>query len=64
MNVMGQDTFQIMGEAKEVTESEEIFTEDDLKLVMEQTGCSEEDAKESLIVNKGDIAKTIIDLNK
>jgi len=64
MNVMGQDTFQIMGEAKEVTESEEIFTEDDLKLVMEQTGCSEEDAKKSLIVNKGDIAKTIIDLNK
>jgi len=64
MNVMGQDTFQIIGEAKEVTEDEEMFTEDDLKLVMEQTGCSEDEAKDALIMNKGDIAKTIIDLTK
>lgn len=64
MSVMGQDTFQVIGEAKEVAEAEEAFTEDDIKLVMEQTGADEEDVKESLVMNKGDIAKTILDLKK
>jgi len=64
MSVMGQDTFQVTGAAKEVKEQEELFTDDDVKLVMEQTGADEEEVKESLIENKGDIAKTILDLKK
>lgn len=64
MNIMGQDTFQIIGQAQEVVEPKEIFTEEDVKLVMEQTGVSEEDAKKALIENDGDIAKTILALKK
>jgi nascent polypeptide-associated complex subunit alpha len=64
MSVMGQNTFQIIGEAKEIEEQKELFTEDDIKLVMEQTGADEEDIKGSFIKNNGDIAKTILDLKK
>lgn len=64
MSVMGQNTFQIIGEAKEEAAQEELFTEDDIKLVMEQTGADEEEVEESLVENSGDIAKTILDLKK
>jgi nascent polypeptide-associated complex subunit alpha len=62
MNLMGQETFQIIGKAKEVAEREMPFCEEDVTMVMEQTEKDEETVKEALIRNQGDIAKTILEL--
>ena len=59
----GQETFQISGEISErAKEAEQPFSEEDITLVMEQTGKDEETVKQSLVQNQGDIAKTILDL--
>lgn len=62
MNVMGQDSLQVIGNLKEAPEEKELFTDEDVKLVVQQTGADEEDVREKLIENDGDIAKTILDL--
>jgi len=63
VNVMGQETYQVVGQAVEEESTEqESFSEEDVKLVMEQTGKDEMSVKEALIKNSGDIAKTILDL--
>lgn len=53
------NTFQIIGEISERTK--EKFSEDDIKMVMEQTGASEEDVRKELS-ETGDIAKVIMKL--
>jgi nascent polypeptide-associated complex subunit alpha len=59
----GQETFQISGDIGErAKEAEMPFSEEDVALVVEQTGKSEGKVKEALIQNQGDIAKTILDL--
>ena len=60
INLMGQETYQILGHAQE--EEEPTFSDEDVKMVMEQTGADETTVKEMLIKNSGDIAKTIMDL--
>ena len=60
INLMGQETYQILGHAQE--EEEPAFSDEDVKMVMEQTGADETTVKETLIKNSGDIAKTIMDL--
>ena len=57
---MGQETYQIVGKAKEI--EQEPFTNEDVKLVMEQTGKTEEEVRQALKKNEGDIAKTILEL--
>ena len=64
ISVMGQETYQIIGHAVEEQIEESSFTEDDVKLVMSQTGKDEISVKEALIANSGDIAKTILDLKE
>ena len=61
--MMGQDTYQITGEAEEkpLSEAPEI-NQDDINTVMEKAGVDEEIAKKTLEKNKGDIAQSIIDL--
>jgi nascent polypeptide-associated complex subunit alpha len=54
----GQETFQIAGE---VTERAAGFSQDDVRLVAEQTGASEQAAREAL-KSEGDIAKAILKL--
>ena len=57
---MGQESIQITGDIEErVLEK---FKEEDVELVMEQTGKSEKLIREKLEENNGDIAKTILDL--
>jgi len=56
--MMGQETFQISGDAQEV----EVSNEEDVKTIMEQASCSEEEAKKALKEADGDIAKAIMDL--
>lgn len=59
INMMGQDSFQVSGE---VSEREKIST-DDIKIIMEKTGASEEDASKAL-EETGDIAESILRLKK
>ena len=63
-NLMGRLMYQIEGNERERLKKEgeiEIF-EDDIKLVVEQTGASEEEAKKALIESKGDLAEAIMRL--
>jgi len=61
MDAQGQRTYQIMGKPRVVERKEEI-SKDDVKLVMEQTGKSESEAKKALEETKGDIAEAIMKL--
>ena len=63
VNMMGQETFQIVGEPEEhPISSEPDINEDDVKTVMEQTGTREEKAKDVIEKNEGDLAKAIMEL--
>jgi nascent polypeptide-associated complex subunit alpha len=58
--MQGQESYQVTGEAHE--ETKEIFSEDDVKMVIEKTGKSEDEAKEALEKYNGDIAEAIMEL--
>ncbi|MFC1753513.1 nascent polypeptide-associated complex protein [Thermoproteota archaeon] len=63
VNMMGQDTIQIVGSIHErELSSALIISEADVKTVMEQADVSEEEAKKALEVAKGDLAQAIMDL--
>ena len=63
VNMMGQETYQIVGEAEErLISSEAEISEDDIKTVMEQTGSTEVKAREAIEENGHDLAKAIISL--
>jgi nascent polypeptide-associated complex subunit alpha len=59
MQVMGQITYQVTGDAKEVSGG---AAEDDVQMVVAGAGCSEEDARKALTENGGDIAAAILKL--
>jgi len=59
INMQGHDTFQIMGNVSE----RPLIREEDVKMVAEQTGASEEEAK-SALKETGDIAGAILKLKK
>ncbi|MDP6641781.1 MAG: nascent polypeptide-associated complex protein [Candidatus Nanoarchaeia archaeon] len=61
VNMMGQETFQITGDIEE--QEKELFNEEDVKTVMEQTNCSKEEAIEALEKEK-DLAAAILSLNQ
>ena len=58
--MQGQETYQITGHAEE--ESTAKFTEQDIQIVMEKTGKSEQEVKKSLENNQGDITMAIMEL--
>ena len=60
IKMQGQESFQITGDVSE--ENEEKFSENDIKVVMEKTNCSEEDAKKAL-EETGDLADAIMKLS-
>ncbi|WP_129598051.1 nascent polypeptide-associated complex protein [Methanohalophilus profundi] len=62
MNAQGVDTYQIVGTPEEVAREDEI-PEDDVRLVTEQTGVSEDKAKEALKNANGDLAEAIMQLS-
>jgi len=55
ISMQGQKTFQIMGEIKEESE----IPKEDIDMVMQTTGKTEEKAKSALEKTSGDIAKAI-----
>jgi len=65
VNMMGKDTFQIIGNIteKEIS-TEPKINEEDIKTVMEQAGVAEEEAKKAIEDSKGDLAKAILSLKK
>ncbi len=65
VNMMGQETWQILGEAREESlDTTPEINEEDIETVVEQAGCSVEEAKKALEENNGDIAATIMQLNQ
>ena len=61
INMMGQESLQIIGDMEEV--ESEGFKDEDIHIVMEQTGCSREEAKKALDEKK-DIAAAILHLKE
>ncbi|MDO8508765.1 MAG: nascent polypeptide-associated complex protein [Nanoarchaeota archaeon] len=59
--MQGQESWQITGEAHD--EVEEGIKEEDIKLVMEKTGKSEDEARKALEESGGDIAEAIVSLS-
>jgi nascent polypeptide-associated complex subunit alpha len=65
VNMMGQDTYQIVGEESERSlDSTPEISEDDIKTVAEQAGVSEEQAKAAIEESKGNLAEAILSLKK
>ena len=60
--MQGQESYQVTGEA--VEESSEVFSEDDVSMVVEKTGKSIEEVKEALKNAEGDIAEAIMGLKE
>ena len=61
--MMGQKTYQLTGNYKEESKEVEIkITDEDIDLVIAQTGADKEKAKAILAKNKGDIAATILEI--
>lgn len=63
VNMMGQETIQIIGDIIERERKLEI-SEDDIKTVAEQTGVSEEEAKKAIEETNGDLAEAILKLKQ
>ncbi len=64
IKVMGQETFQIAGGeiSEEEAVEETLISEEDIKLVIEQTGATEEEVQQALEEANGDIAQAIMAL--
>ena len=63
VNMMGQETFQIVGDITEVEKQESAeINENDVETVVEQTNCSREEASEALQESNGNLAEAILKL--
>ena len=60
VTMQGQKSFQISGNVRLETKA----TGEDIKMVMEQTNCSEDAAKTALDKSNGDIAEAILSLSQ
>ncbi|MBU0958095.1 MAG: nascent polypeptide-associated complex protein [Nanoarchaeota archaeon] len=64
ITMQGQESFQITGDISEEEPEEEGINKDDIKTVAEKTNKSEDEAKESLEKNDGDLAASILELSE
>ncbi len=65
MDVMGQETYQIEGQSREVELEYEVeIPEEDVEMVANQANVSEDAAREALEECKGDLAEAIMKLNQ
>lgn len=65
VNMMGQETWQVIGQAVErAIGAEPEISDEDIKTVMEQAGVSKAKALESIKKHKGDLAEAILELQK
>jgi len=71
IKMQGQTNFQISGNISEQAPSRKdtsqkplgVWDEEDIKTIIEKTGCSEEEAKQSLEEADGDLAEAILSLS-
>lgn len=65
VNMMGQQTFQVVGEIREESlDSTPEINDEDIQTVVEQTGVSEEDARAAIEECEGDLAEAIMKLSQ
>jgi len=65
VNMMGQNTYQIIGEPDErPLSAEPEISEEDIKTVMEQAGVDKKTAFNAIKKHKGDLAEAILSLQK
>ena len=63
VNMMGQETIQIVGDITEVNKNETIeINDDDMATVMEQANCTKKEALEALEESNGNLAEAILKL--
>lgn len=62
VNMMGQETWQITGQAEE--RPRKPFTDDDIDTVVNQTGASPEEVKAALEAAHGDLAEAIMNIKE
>lgn len=62
INMMGQETIQVIGDITEAEESDNVISEDDISTVMAQTGCAREEAVNALEESSGNLAEAILKL--
>jgi nascent polypeptide-associated complex subunit alpha len=60
IKMQGQESYQVTGEA--VEESIESFSDEDVEMVISQTGKNEDEVREALEKSGGDIAEAIMGL--
>ncbi len=58
VQMMGQDSFQISGDVEE----RELINHEDIQTIIDQTNCSEDEAKQAYDKAEGDIAQAILSL--
>ena len=59
ITMQGQESFQITGDVRE----ELGIKDEDIKMIMEKTNCSEKEAREALESSNGDIAEALLSLS-
>ena len=62
INMMGQEQFQISGTVSE--RQRIVFSDEDVAMVVDKTGATEEEARETLTATNGDLAESILRLKK
>ena len=63
VNMMGQETFQVVGDITEVDKEQKInIDDDDVSTVMGQTNCTKEEAVDALEQSNGNLAEAILKL--
>ena len=67
--MQGQETYQVSGEAREVSSEElvvgsELFSDEDVAMVVEKSGKSEDEVRAALEESDGDIAEAIMSLKE
>jgi len=64
VNMMGQETWQVLGNSRfEEIDTTPDISEEDIIAVVNQTGCSEQEAKSAIVKHKGDLAEAILELS-
>lgn len=65
VNMMGQETIQVIGDITEVDRNEKAeLDEDDIATIIEQASCTREEATEALGQSNGNLAEAILKLQK
>lgn len=61
--MQGQVSFQVSGDVVEDSGVVPDISDDDVDMVVSQTGCSREEARAAIEICEGDLAQAIIELN-